>query len=152
MIKYREMILNRDYGDFGLFALPQNIITSVLSVCVLFLMSYLTLKPVYSFFSDFVELGLQIFNFSFLTMSMTEYISAVYWSVLGIRYVNIVMLGSLFFISFVIAYLAAQHTEEKLIEKGLIPTFIYLAWYVFFTGVVWLVVIVDMITDAERAW
>ena len=153
MLKYREMILNKDYGDFGLFALPQNIMTSILSVAVLLLTVYITIAPLTGVVSDFITLGFQAFDLSSLIpSSLGELTTSIYWQVLNARYVTILMLGALFSISFLIAYLASEHTEEKLTKMGLIPTFIYLAWYVFFTGFVWMIVLIDMITDAERKW
>lgn len=150
MIKYRKMILNPEYGDFGMFALPQNLITAALSVIVLFLITYLTLQPVFSLLLEFARIGFQAFSFSIPTVG--EVLSAIYWSVLSTRYMTTIMLGSLFFLSFVLAYLASEHTDEKLTKHGLTATFIYLAWYVLFVGFMWLAVIIDMIRNPEGAW
>jgi cellulose synthase/poly-beta-1,6-N-acetylglucosamine synthase-like glycosyltransferase len=150
MIDYREMMLNPDYGDFGMFALPQNIVTSVISMMVVFLMTYLTLKPVFAFLQEFMSIGLQAFSFS--TPTLGEVASSIYWAALSTRFLTVILLGTLFFLSFFLAYLSARHTEEKLLEQGFIPMIIYLAWYVIVIGVMWTLVTAEIILDIEGGW
>lgn len=150
MIKYRKMILNPEYGDFGMFALPQNLITAGLSVLTLFLITYLSLQPVFSFLREFTQIGFQVFSFSIPTFG--ELLNSLYWSILSTRYMTTILLGSLFSLSFFLAYLASKHTGEKLTKYGLTATFIYLAWYVIFIGFMWMAVTVDMIRNPEGAW
>jgi cellulose synthase/poly-beta-1,6-N-acetylglucosamine synthase-like glycosyltransferase len=150
MIDYREMMLNPEYGDFGMFALPQNIVTSVISMMVVFLMTYLTLKPVFAFLQEFMSIGLQAFSFS--TPTLGEVASSIYWAALSTRFLTVILLGTLFFLSFFLAYLSARHTEEKLLEQGFIPMIIYLAWYVIVIGVMWTLVTAEIILDIEGGW
>lgn len=151
-IKYRHMIFNSDYGDFGFFGIPSNIAMAVLSVFALFLIAFLTLQPVYSIFLSVMEHGPEFFTFSVSSLSISVLLNQIYWGILNIRFINVLLLAFLFSLSFVVAYLAAKHTEESLFEQGIFFTFIYLAWYVFFIGFAWLVVFYEMLRDSDRGW
>ena len=61
-------------------------------------------------------------------------------------------IGTMFMISVSMLYLAAQHTDEDILEQGIVSTLIYLAWYVLFIGFMWLVVFIEMILDIEAKW
>jgi cellulose synthase/poly-beta-1,6-N-acetylglucosamine synthase-like glycosyltransferase len=150
MIKYKEMIFNRDYGDFGMFALPQNLLNIGLSMIVVFLMVYLTLQPLVTLFNQFLEIGFDAFMFSIPTFH--ELLKSVYWSILSTRFLSSILLGSLFSMSFFLAYLSARHTEESLLDQGVIPMLIYLAWYVIFTGVMWILVVLEVLLDRDGGW
>lgn len=151
-IKYKHLLFNPDYGDFGMFGVPANLMMAGLSVFALFLISFLTLQPIYSIIIDISTHGLEAVLFSLESVSISSVLTGLYWGILNMRFINSFLLFSLFSLSFITAYFAAEHTEENLFEQGVLPTFIYMAWYVFFIGFAWLVVFYEMARDAERVW
>ena len=151
-IKYKHLLFNPDYGDFGMFGVPANLMMAGLSVFALFLISFLTLQPIYSIIIDISTHGLEAVLFRLESVSISSVLTGLYWGILNMRFINSFLLFSLFSMSFITAYFAAEHTEENLFEQGVLPTFIYMAWYVFFIGFAWLVVFYEMARDAERVW
>lgn len=149
-IQYRDMIFDREYGDLGLFAIPAKLAQTVLSVFVLFLTLYLIGVPLTDFLVQFSQLGLDYFAFA--SGSISEMLSGIYWALISMRFVTLIMIGALFLVSSAIAYMASVHTDENLLEYGFIPVILYLAFFVFINGVLWLIVIIKMLAGSERTW
>ncbi len=152
IIKYKEMFLNSDYGDFGYFGLPSKVVAGGLSIATLFLISYFILTPVFDMLYNISQIGLVALNPFAHGFSLSQFFTTMYWNVISIRYINLLLILSMFVVSGFLAYLAARHTEENVLEHGIIPTFIYLAWYVLFLGLMWLVVIIEMLFDIDASW
>lgn len=152
MIKYKEMFLNSDYGDFAYFGMPSKLLAGSLSIATLFLITYFMLMPVYDILYNISQVGLLALNPFAGGFSLSRFLSAVYWNIISIRYINVLLILSMFVISGSLAYMAARHTGENVLEYGVLPTFIYLAWYVLFVGFMWLVVVVEMTLDIDATW
>ncbi|MFB6100226.1 MAG: glycosyltransferase family 2 protein [Candidatus Nanohalobium sp.] len=149
-IQYKHMIFNREYGDLGMFAIPAKLAQTVLSLFVLFLTVYLIGVPLATFVSQFSRLGLDYFTFA--ATGFSEIVNGIYWAVLSMQLVTLAMIGTLFTTSAAMAYMASHHTDENLLEHGLIPVVLYLAFFVFINGFLWLIVILKMIVGSERTW
>lgn len=152
IIKYKEMMFNPKYGDFAYFGLPSKLVAGGLSIATLFLILYFTLTPIFDMLHNLSQLGLDYFNPLFAGFSLSRAIYNAYWGIISVRYINVLMILAMFIVSGFLAYLAAKHTDENVLEQGLVPTFIYLAWYVLFVGFMWLVVVVEMILDIDTTW
>jgi cellulose synthase/poly-beta-1,6-N-acetylglucosamine synthase-like glycosyltransferase len=153
LIEYKHMILNPKYGDFGMFGTTAKILQAGLSVLGIFLISYYILNPIYSFARDFAQLGFSMFNINLSYYTVSNILQEFYWWTISQRFLSLILLGSVFLFSLFLAYLSARHTEEKLFEQGIIPTFTYLFWYVFFIGGVWSKVFADVALDwGDRKW
>lgn len=150
LIRYKSMLFDREYGDFGLFMMPAIVAQGFLSITALVLTIYLTAKPLLTFFRDFLAVGFSVFDLSSLTVS--KIMNAVYWNILSQEVLLLIMLGSVFLLSLLTAYLACKHTEEKLFEYGYLAPFLYLVAYVFIVGFVWLKASVDIAMDRGREW
>ena len=152
LIKYRDMILNPKYGDFGYFGLTSKLLTGVLSIFALFIITYVTLNPILSLINNLYQVGLPAITNAFSGLTLSIIIENIYWSIISIRYTTVLMIGAMFLISISMLYLASEHTNENILEQGLVSTLIYLAWYVLFIGFMWLVVLIEMLLDIEGRW
>lgn len=153
LVEYKHMILNPEYGDFGVFGTTAKIVQAVLSIFAIGVMTYYILNPIQSFLRDFARLGISMFNLDLSYFTLSRILRETYWWAISRQFVSMTLLGMVFLFSIVMAYLSARHTEEKLFEQGIIPTFTYLFWYVFFIGGVWLKVFIDVILDwGDRKW
>ena len=150
IIQYRDMLFNREYGDFGLFAVPSKLAQTVLSIFVLFLTVYLIGLPITELVSGLIQIGPDYISLNALTFQ--ELLNKVYWGILGMQYVTMFSIGALFTLSAAMAYMASKHTEENLLKHGLTPVVLYLAFFVFINGALWLIVIIKMIVGSERTW
>ena len=153
LVEYKHMIMNPEFGDFGMFGTTAKIVQAVLSVFGIMVLSYYFLNPVFSFLRDFSQLGWGMFTIDWASLTIPSILSDMYWWAISQRFVSLILLGTVFLFSISMAYLSARHTEEDLFEQGVIPTFTYLFWYVFFIGGVWLKVFIDVILDwGDRKW
>ncbi|MFB6192629.1 MAG: glycosyltransferase family 2 protein [Candidatus Nanohaloarchaea archaeon] len=149
-IQYKNMIFNREYGDFGMFALPGKLAQTFLSLVVLFVTVYMLGQPIFEFLVEFSKIGLQIFSLDPLTPAMV--IDKIYWSLISIRFTSFFFIAAMFGTSVVMALMASRHTEENLLKHGILPVLLYLFFFVFINGVIWLRVIIRMIMSTERTW
>jgi biofilm PGA synthesis N-glycosyltransferase PgaC len=147
LVKYKDMIFNGEYGEFGFFALPSKIVMGVLSIATVILISYLTFTPVLDFAVNFFQVGLDMFTLSG-SLSIGLLLEEIYWSLISMRTTTYLLLATMFFLSAVLAYLAGKHTDERVLGQGVIPAVIYLAWFVFFIGFMWLVVGAKIVAEA----
>lgn len=150
VIQYKDMLFNREYGDFGMFAIPSKLAQTVLSIFVLFLTIYLIGLPITEMITGLIQIGPDYITFN--PMTVQEMLNQVYWGILGMQYVTMFSIGALFSLSVAMAYMASQHTEENLLKNGVIPVILYLAFFVFINGALWLIVIIKMIAGSERSW
>jgi cellulose synthase/poly-beta-1,6-N-acetylglucosamine synthase-like glycosyltransferase len=147
ILKYRDMIFNKEYGEFGYFALPSKVIMGVLSVATVLLITYMTLTPLLDFAFNFLQIGLDMFTLS-NSFSLGILLQEAYWSLISMRMTTYLLLATMFFLSALLTYLAGKHTEEKILGQGIIPATIYVAWFVFFIGFMWLVVGAKIVAEA----
>jgi cellulose synthase/poly-beta-1,6-N-acetylglucosamine synthase-like glycosyltransferase len=147
LVKYRDMIFNTEYGEFGFFALPSKIVMGMLSIATVILISYLTFIPVFDFAVNFLQVGMDMFTLSG-SFSLGLLVNEIYWSLISMRSTTYLLLATMFFLSAVLAYLAGKHTEERILGQGIIPAVVYLAWFVFFIGFMWLVVGAKIVSEA----
>lgn len=152
IIKYREMLLNSEYGEFGYFALPSKLVAGGLSIATLFLITYFVFTPILDLMYNVSQVGFSALNPFTAGISLSQALNMAYWNIVSIRYINVLLILSMFVVTGFLVYLASLHTEEKVLEQGILSTFIYLAWYVLFVGFVWLVVIIEMIFDRDARW
>lgn len=150
ILQYKHMMFNREYGDLGIFAIPSKLAQTVLSLFVLFITVYLLGTPLTEFAVQFSQLGLDYFNSAPLTIS--SILSSIYWSLISMRFVTLFFVAALFGMSAIMAYMASTHTDENLLEQGIIPVLAYLGFFVFINGVLWLIVIIKMLVGSERTW
>lgn len=152
LIKYREMMFNSDYGDFGYFGLTSKVLTGVLSMMAVLIITYVTALPIYNILHNIYNVGIMNIISGASSLSLGMLLDKAYWAVISMRFTSILMIATMFVVSASMAYMAAQHTEEKVLKQGIVPTFIYLAWYVLFVGFMYIVVSLEMIFDIEAKW
>lgn len=156
VVKYKHMMLNREYGDFGMFSIPTKIAQSVLSVAALFIMSYYLVKPVFEFAQSVMRIGVEAYIIALEAFSFSDLINAIYWGVISIDLVSITLLVSLLLMTLLLYVMTIQHTDEDMFAQGVIPILIYVFWYFLFVGAIWLIVYIDSLKDyftrGETEW
>lgn len=150
IIQYREMFLNSDYGDFGMFGMPSKLVNSLLSVMGLLLMSYTILNPLIQSLETFWVLGPDAVEFAFPEIS--ELSSKLMWALIGQDFMVLTLIASLVGYSLLLVFMASEYTEENIMEAGVLAAAIYLFWYFLLIGSIWLKVVVDMVTGREKGW
>ncbi|MFB6144471.1 MAG: glycosyltransferase family 2 protein [Candidatus Nanohaloarchaea archaeon] len=141
LIKHREMLLNRDYGDFGMFIMPSKVVHPMVSIFGLFLITYTLLNPVLSFLMDVMVLGSEAFNVGF-NLTVAGVSSMVKWQLLSIDYTLLTALASLALFSTSMVYMAAIHVEESVRDIGILAAIVYVFWFFLIVGFMSLVSII----------
>jgi len=147
IVKYKHMILNREYGDFGMFSIPTKIAQSALSVTALFIISYYLTKPIFDFTNSITRIGAEAYIRALETLTFSDIVRDIYWSFISIEVVSLWLLGSLLFLTLILYYMTVEHTDENMFAQGVIPVVIYIFWYFLFVGAIWLIVFIDSIKD-----
>jgi cellulose synthase/poly-beta-1,6-N-acetylglucosamine synthase-like glycosyltransferase len=156
IVKYKHMVLNREYGDFGTFSIPTKIAQSVLSVTALFIIGYYLTKPIFEFINEIRRIGIKPYIRTIEIPLFSDVIEPAYWSLISIDVVSVFLLLSLFTLTLILYYMTVQHTDENMFEQGVLPIVIYIFWYFLFIGAIWMIVYVDSIKDhltkGEAEW
>lgn len=146
VIKYKDILFNRKYGEYGLFFLPSIFVVALVSIAYSIYMLYnYVLGPAlerlynYSFINYdialMVETGLRRFtfldfNYSFLFFGITILVLTTAWIILS-----------------------HKHTGEKFLRKNaLLSSFLYLTVYPPIIALVWLGVFVDLVRKKKQKW
>lgn len=156
IVKYKHMILNREYGDFGVFSIPTKIAQSVLSVTALFIMAYYLTRPIYTTLQNVQRIGIEAYITALEMLTIPELLTKVYWALVSVNMVSVTLLGSLILLTLLLYVMTVEHTDENLFAQGVIPMVIYIFWYFLFVGAIWLIVYIDSlkdhITPGESEW
>ncbi|MFB6190143.1 MAG: glycosyltransferase family 2 protein [Candidatus Nanohaloarchaea archaeon] len=155
LIKHRDMLLNREYGDFGMFVMPSKVINPLIAIFGLFLISYTLLNPVVSFLVDFMAIGAEAVNLGF-NLTAAGVSRMVKWQLLSIDYTLLTVLSSLALFSMSMVYLAAIHVEESIRGIGIFAAIFYVFWFFIVVGFMSLVSILvvarNLVTGSDLTW
>ena len=143
-IKYKEMIFNKKYGDFGFVQLPTVIISGFLAIALLLTTVYYALKPHIQFLYD-----MRFINFDFWTIIRNISIN---FNIFDINYALVLSGIITFTISLIVLVKSHQHNREKALRFGFIPLAAFFMYYYVIMGFAWLGVAIDFITGKHRTW
>ncbi|MFH1399632.1 MAG: glycosyltransferase family 2 protein [Candidatus Woesearchaeota archaeon] len=143
-LKYRDVMFNADYGDFGLIQLPVLVLSGLLALALLLTSTYQILNPVYSFVNK-----LKFVHFDILTFIMNLQTN---FNPLDVRYLNAVIFATTLFFTLVMLHLAYKYTQEKMSSKNIPTVVIFIFIYFFILGIIWLGVVKDLVTGNKLGW
>ncbi len=143
-MKYKKMLFNKKWGDFGLMEFPTLLVSGVLTVTLVGAFLYYTFKPllelmhqlslvhfdVWMFLKNWVfEINPLEFNYSllFLSIAMTIITLFVLWR-------------------------SHLHTKERIFRNGLVPLALYSALYYILLGFVWVGIFWDLVRKKKQRW
>ncbi|MFB6213083.1 MAG: glycosyltransferase [Candidatus Nanohaloarchaea archaeon] len=155
LIKHRDMVFNREYGDFGMFVMPSKVVHPLVSIFGLFLITYTMLRPVASLLIDVAKLGTDALALGF-ALTPSAIANVLKWQLLSVDYTMLTALTGLAIFSVSMVYLATVHVEESLRDLGIIPAIIYVFWFFIIVGFMSLVSIIvvarNYLTGSELTW
>ncbi|MBI2653332.1 glycosyltransferase family 2 protein [Candidatus Woesearchaeota archaeon] len=142
-LRYKYMMFNRKYGDFGFIQMPTIIVSGLIAIVLVSSSLYYGLKPYFkavynSVFIDFdlytlirtFKLDFNLLDFNYTTM-----------------FVAIVML----IISILVLRKSHTETNEKLKYKTF-SLVSYLFLYFFAIGFIWIGIMLDFVLDKKQKW
>jgi len=147
MFGYKDMIMNKKYGDFGLIQMPKIFISGFLAVFVFFLIVYHLLRPLFKWVynASFVNFNLDIFL-------ATTYKSIINFNLLDLNYTNIIFGVTSLILALTILKLSFRYTKERYSNQGWISVPAYLILYGIIASGIWLGVFIDLIFRRIQKW
>ena len=141
-LKYRKMMFNRQYGDFGMMEFPSFLATGIL-IALLFLMGlFLGAQKTLNWISN-----LQGINFDFLSLFDNL---QFHWFSLSYTMLTLAIMA-LFFATVLIKWSHEAH-KEKIFKYGWFVLPVYLIIYGLFVMTIWLGVFIDFIFQRNQKW
>jgi len=145
ILKYKKLVLNRHYGDFGLFQMPLNITQYVLSITSLFLMIYFLFVPLIQWIYNLFLVGFDIWPYLRESVQFS-------FSLLSLDIGKLMVFYLLFFITVTIFYIAHRLTNERVREHGMLYLVPYFFVYYIILSFISIIVIVEVALGKKQRW
>jgi cellulose synthase/poly-beta-1,6-N-acetylglucosamine synthase-like glycosyltransferase len=128
--EYKQMMLNKEYGDFGLIQLPMIAASVVVSFSLILSLLIYNIKNI----SNFVQRML-VTNFDLLTYFRSFDLSI---DLLNLNYINLLIGTMMFGMTLLIFILSHKIAEEKTTKHGLISMVFFFLYYFFIMAAAWM--------------
>jgi cellulose synthase/poly-beta-1,6-N-acetylglucosamine synthase-like glycosyltransferase len=143
-VKYREMLFNPKWGDFGLIQLPILIISGLISLILLGTIVYELLKRYITYLAHMSAVS---FDFSTFIRSFS-----FNFNLLDVGMATVLMMIIMVTISVLFLWLAAKYTKEKMFRYNPVLVFAFMFFYFFLLAVTWIGVSKDLIFGKVQKW
>ncbi len=143
-VKYRKMLFNRQYGDFGFIQMPTIFISGTIAILLFSSMVYYGLKPYIKaiYHSIFID-------FDFYTLIKTFQFD---FNILDINYMRILLAAIMLAISITMLKKAHGETNEKSSNHSAVSLALYLFFYFLVIGFIWVGIILDFALGRKQKW
>jgi cellulose synthase/poly-beta-1,6-N-acetylglucosamine synthase-like glycosyltransferase len=141
---YRKIAFNREYGDFGIFVIPQLIIGLIVALIGLFIFLYYILKPVITRLLD-----LKLVHFDLMTYLKDWKFT---FSLLDLHIMQVFLIYVSLALLITILVYASRFTEDSVLKHGswfLIPYFLV---YYLIIGTILLKVVGELLIRKRQRW
>jgi len=149
IIKYKKLIFNRNYGDFGMFQAPLNMLIYFFSICSITFFGYFVVWPI-------IKLTKNLFLIRFDIMPyLKNFLDGIFKT--NFKIINL-SVGRLFVfllvisISIILLYLAYQHSQDTLTKTKKLYIVPYLFLYYLFISFVGFKAIFDVMLGRKIKW
>lgn len=142
--KYRKMVFDKKYGDFGVAQLPINIMAFFLCCSAIFFFSYYLVVPILNGIKNLLLINFDIIPFlTNLTFS---------FNLLNVDVSKTFVLYFLLGISLLLISLAHKNAGEKIKTQGYIYLVPYFLFYYLVLSFVAVVVVFEMAVNKKQKW
>ena len=142
--KYKHMMFNREYGDFGIIQMPTIIISGLIAIVLVASSLYYGLKPYIKAMYNSIFI-----NFDFYTMLKSFKFD---FSLLDIDYNTMFIAITMLAISIFILRKSNTETKEKPNKYGLFSLVSYLFFYFLIIGFIWIGIMLDFAFGKKQKW
>jgi len=143
-IKYKKMMFNRKYGDFGIIQMPTIILYGLIAIIAISALLYYSLKPYVTYFYH-----MSFVNFDFWTFIKNITFNFNY---LDLNYSLLLVFVVMILVTLYIIKKSHIHTQEKVAKFGIFSLLIYLFFYFIILGLMWIGILFDMILGRTQKW
>lgn len=143
-IKYKKMIFNKKYGDFGFIQMPTIVIFGFLAIVLFASMIYYGLKPYIKYIYNSV-----LIDFDFYTL-IKEF--KLNFNILEPNYKLILIALVTLSISIFVLIKSHREVKERSSKYGALYLITYLYFYFFVMGIVWIGIMLDFAFRKNQKW
>ncbi len=145
--QYKELVANKEYGDFGIMQMVKNVLGYVFAVLGIGLGVYFILKPLYHYIRAMMLVHLDIW----------PYILALKWKLTWFSFLMVdfrkgFLVLFLMIIGYFLFFAALKNSKEKLSAQGWIPLFPYFAYYYTLKAYILLVCVYKFARGKKLKW
>jgi cellulose synthase/poly-beta-1,6-N-acetylglucosamine synthase-like glycosyltransferase len=142
-ISYREMLFNRQYGDFAMIQMPLVIAAGFISAILISLFLYYSIaKPAYNLIKRLI-----LVRFDIVTLIENLQISM---NILDTDFAKLMLAVFTLLITALIFLSAHRESREKIVKYGVFPLLIYLFLYYIVLGLIWIGILKDLAVNRAR--
>lgn len=143
-LKYRKMLFNKAYGDFGYMQMPTILLSGIIAIILIGAFLYATLER-YVKGAYYLEL---------VHFDLLPFLKNIQWnfSLMDVNWVTIFVAFVMLCISLYIMKRAETAANENILKYGFFSIVIYLFFYFLFLGAVWVGVFFDMMRKRKQQW
>lgn len=135
-INYRKLLFNKEYGDFGLIQMPTILVAGIIAIVMILSIAYYAISPYIRNINK-----LRIIDFDFMTLIRNFNFN---FHFLELNYMIIMVAGVMLLVSVVILKKSHISTKEKVFKYGAYPLLLYLLFYFFVLGPMWVGIALDI--------
>ncbi|MBI4451938.1 glycosyltransferase family 2 protein [Candidatus Woesearchaeota archaeon] len=143
-LKYRHMMFNKKYGDFGIIQMPTIIISGMLAIILFTSAVYYGLKPYVKAFYNSIFI-----DFDFYTLIRTFKTD---FNLLDLNYMALIIAIVTLVISIYILRKSHTATNERIRKHGMMSLLAYLFFYFLVLGFVWIGILFDLAFRKKQKW
>lgn len=144
MFQYKDMALNKKYGDFGIFQYPLMILAYSLSLVALFAFIYYILKPIFKQIQYWF-----LINFDFITELKNMKFN---FNILDIEITQVLVIYIALFITVILLYFASRMSNEKIRKYGSIYIIPYFFVYYVILSLILIKTFFEIIFRIKQKW
>ena len=145
-IRYKELMFNKNYGDFGMIRMPTVVASGIIAIVLALALLQSLFQRLYQSF-----LSLEAVNFDFLTLIKNYSFN---FNLLNLPFFKITIAGTLLAISFFVMFYSFKLVREKITKHGRtwLSLITYLLIYSFFLTTVWFYIAYMFIMRKKNFW
>ncbi len=145
LYKYRSMLFNRKYGDFGVFQMPSLLVGIITPFVILPLFLSYTISPLVSFLRHVYLAGFSISLDFELHNFRANYL-------ISLDYAKLFIIAIVFIISVWLMMLAHKNTREKLAFSSVIPLVFFFIIYYILLSFIWAGAMLELAFGKNKKW
>lgn len=147
-LKYRSLMFDKKYGDFGVLRMPTMFLSGVIAIILMFILLREIIINGYDYF-----LGLKAVNFDLITL-IKNFAFNFNFNFLSLPFLKMMMGFTLLTLSVFIMYHSFKLVKEKITHHGktFLSLFMYTFIYSVFIGFVWIYIAFLFLAKKKNAW
>ena len=144
-IKYRSLVWNKQYGDFGLVQMSNNILMFFLCGGTLFFGYYYMIRPL-------IRIIRNLFLINFDVIPYLKWPPTITFNLLSVDFEKLLIFLFLFMVSLTFLYLAYRYTDERLKKRHILILVPYFIIYYLGLASIAVIIVIEKLLGREERW